>query len=72
MVIYTPVCIYNHGEFFFNISARKLFAEEQVAHFMLEKKHSASSGRLFALVHNIFLRKMTHGYMYAIRTYNHG
>ena len=27
MVIYTPVCIYNHGEFFSNIYARKFIAE---------------------------------------------
>ena len=27
MVIYTPVCIYNHGRFFSNILAQKLIAE---------------------------------------------
>ena len=27
MVIYTPVCIYNHDEFFCNIYARKLIVE---------------------------------------------
>ena len=27
MVIYTPVCIYNHGEYFYNILTRKLVAE---------------------------------------------
>ena len=35
---------------------------------MLEK----SSGHLLSLKYNIFVLEMSHGYMYAIRTYNHG
>ena len=35
-----------------------------MAHFMLEKTYSASSGYLFALKHNITVSKMSHGYMY--------
>ena len=39
---------------------------------MLEKRFTASSGYLLSLKYNIFVLKMSNGYMYAIRTYNHG
>ena len=39
---------------------------------MLEKRFSASSGHLLSLKYNIYVLEMSHGYMYAVRTYNHG
>ena len=39
---------------------------------MLEKRFTASSGHLLSLKYNIFVLEMSHGYMYAIRTYYHG
>ena len=55
---------YNHGEFFYTISAQKL-----TAHVM---KLYPWQSHLFALRYNICDLKIYHGYMYAIRTYNHG
>ena len=39
---------------------------------MLEKRFTANSGHLLSLKYNIFVLKMSHGYMYAIRTYKYG
>ena len=39
---------------------------------MLEKRFTANSGHLLSLKYNIFVLEMSHGYMYAIPTYNHG
>ena len=61
---------YNHGEFFYPNSARKLSAE--IIQIILEKTSSANWSHLFALKYNISDPKIFHGYMYAIRTYNHG
>ena len=43
-----------------------------MTHFMLENRFTASSGHLLSLKYNICVLEMSHGYMYAIRTYNHG
>ena len=66
MVMYTPVCTYNHGEFcsmqYFGTKIDPSSARQ--AHFMLEKRCICNSGHLFAIKYNTFVLKLSHGYMY--------
>ena len=43
-----------------------------MVHFIFKKTFTTSLGHLPPLHYNIFVLKLSHGYMYAIRTYNHG
>ena len=61
---------YNHGEFFSNILAPKLIAE--ALKFMFIKRFVATSHHLPPKHYKVLVLQMCHGYMYAIRTYNHG
>ena len=57
MVIYTPVCIYNHGEFFSNISPRNLIAEVLEDSFYVEGDIQFLFRQFFDLKYNIFSEK---------------